>query len=335
MSADPQKSQSNLDNPVEIVICRTFAAPRELVWKAWTDPNHASRWWGPAGFTTTTHASDFRPGGAWRYTMHGPDGHDYKNKIVYIEIDRPARLVYKHSGEEEFEPVNFQTEVTFEALGERGENTKVTMRSIFPTAQERDFVINNYGAVEGGKQHLANLEDYLASMSAGSDHESLFSISHVCPASREKVWLAWTEVEQLKRWFGPQGSSMPQATLDFRVGGMFHYRMSHPNGMEMWGRWIFQTIDRPNKLEFVSSFSNANGEVTPAPFPGLDDFPPELLTTVTFVDHAGIGQGTLVTVVAQPVNGTKAQLDFFTAFRGSMRQGWSGALQQLVAHLGN
>ncbi len=63
MAADPHQSQTNLDNPVEIVICRTFAAPRELVWQAWTDPRHVGQWWGPAGYTTTTHAMDFRPGG--------------------------------------------------------------------------------------------------------------------------------------------------------------------------------------------------------------------------------------------------------------------------------
>src|SRR6478752_6252060 len=123
MPADHQLSQANLDNPVEIIICRTFTAPRDLVWLAWTDPNHVGRWWGPAGFTTTTHSMDFRPGGSWRYTMHGPDGR------------------------------------------ENGSGTKVTMRSIFPTAEARDFVIHDHGAVEGGKQHLANLEDHLASMS--------------------------------------------------------------------------------------------------------------------------------------------------------------------------
>lgn len=335
MSADPQKSHSNLDNPVEIVICRVFAAPRELAWNCWIDPNHASRWWGPAGFTTTTHSSDFRPGGAWRYTMHGPDGRDYKNKIVYIEIDPPSRLVYKHSGEEEFEQVNFQTEVTFEQVGESGKQTKVTMRSVFPTALERDFVVNNYGAVEGGKQHLANLEEYLVSLSAGDDREPPFSISRVFAAPQEKVWDAWTRQEHLLRWFGPKGFTMVHATVDLRIGGTFHYCMQDPRGIEMWGRWVFQTIARPNNLEFISSFSNANGEAIPAPFPGLDDFPLEVWSTVRFVEHAGEGRGTLVTLEARPFHGTKVQRDFFTAFHGSMCGGWTGTLEQLAEFLGN
>ncbi|MCA9265788.1 MAG: SRPBCC domain-containing protein, partial [Planctomycetales bacterium] len=229
--------------------------------------------------------------------------------------------------------VSFQTEVTFESIGD-GQQTTITMRSTFPTAEARDFVINNYGAVEGGKQHLANLEDYLASLAASSDDEPAFTLSHLFHASRERVWQAWTEREHLLKWFGPKDSTMLHATLDLRDGGMFHYSMSHPNGMEIWGRWVFRTIVRLEKLEFVSSFSDANAEITPAPFPGLDDFPPETLTTVTFVDHAGISKGTLVTLNARPLNGTPAQRDFFTGFHPSLRQGWTGTMQQLAEYLG-
>jgi len=335
MPADHHLSQANLDNPVEIVIRRTFAAPPELVWMAWTDPHHVGRWWGPAGFTTTTHSMDFRPGGSWRYTMHGPDGRDYANRINYIEIEKPSRLIYTLGGEGRDEAVSFRTEVLFERVAENGSGTKVTMRLIFPTAHARDFVINDHGAVEGGKQHLANLEDYLAVMSAGDDHQPPFSISHVFKASREKLWQAWTDPDHLRRWFGPTGSTMLHATVDLRVGGMFHYRMSHPSGFELWGRWIFQTINRPDTLEFISSFSNAGGTIAPAPFPGLDDFPPETWTIVTLVEHAGKGRGTLVTVEARPFNATKVQRDFFNAFHGSMRQGWTGTMQQLAEFLGD
>jgi uncharacterized protein YndB with AHSA1/START domain len=333
MAADPHQSQTNLENPVEIVICRTFAAPRELVWQAWTDPRHVGQWWGPAGYTTTTHAMDFRPGGSWRYTMHGADGQNYPCRIDYLEIEEPSRLVYQLGGEVAKDSVSFRTEVRFEVVGDR--QTKVTMRSIFPTPQSRDFVIHNVGAVEGGQQHLANLEDYVATMSAGDTPEPPFSISHVFNAPRETVWRAWTEREHLVKWFGPKGSQIQQATLDLQVGGMFHYCMSHPNGMEMWGRWVFRTIYRPDRLEFISSFSDSCGGITPAPFQGLEDFPPEVLTTVTLVDHAGIGRGTLVTVEAHPLNGSKLQRDFFSAFHPSMRQGWSGTMQQLEEFLGS
>ncbi|MCA9060434.1 MAG: SRPBCC domain-containing protein, partial [Planctomycetaceae bacterium] len=242
MAADPQASQVNLDNPVEIVISRIVNAPRELVWKVWTDPDHVGRWWGPAGFTTTTHSMDFRPGGSWRYTMHGPDGQDYVNRVDYIEIVAPSRLVYQLGGEVEDNAVSFRSEVTFESVDAGNPQTRITMRSIFSTPESRDLVISHYGAVEGGKQHLANLEDYLARTSAADDQHPPFSISRVIAVPRERMWQAWTECEQLVRWFGPKGASIPNATLDLRVGGMFHYHMSHPNGMEMWGRWVFRTI---------------------------------------------------------------------------------------------
>ncbi len=157
-------------------------------------------------------------------------------------------------------------------------------------------------------------------------------ISRTFAAPRELVWQAWTECEHLKRWFGPKGSSLASAKLDLRPGGSLHYSMSG-QGMEIWGRWVFREIDRPNKLVFVSSFSNALGGISPSPFPGLENFPPEVLTTVTFVDHAGISKGTVITVEARPINETVAQRDFFTSFHGSMRQGWTGTLEQLAEFL--
>ncbi len=69
----------------EIVATRVFDAPRELVFQVWTDAKHVSNWWGPRGFTTTTYEMDVRPGGVWRHVMHGPDGTDYPNEIVFVE----------------------------------------------------------------------------------------------------------------------------------------------------------------------------------------------------------------------------------------------------------
>ena len=147
----------------EIVTTRVFNAPRELVWKAWTVQKHIEQWWGPLGFTTTTYNLEVKPGGVWRFVMHGPDGRDYQNKITYIEVVRPKRLVYKHGGEEGLEPVQFQTTVTFD---EQGGKTTLTMRGIFTSAAERDRVVKEYGAIEGGKQTLGRLSEYLAKMVA-------------------------------------------------------------------------------------------------------------------------------------------------------------------------
>ena len=144
----------------EIVTTRVFDAPRELVWKAWTDPYHVAQWWGPRGFTNTIQEMDVRPGGVWRLVMHGPDGTDYPNKIVYIEVVEPERLVYDH-GDDEANGLLFHVTVTFAAQGGK---TQVTMRALFDTAAQRDQVVEEFGAIEGANQTLDRLGEYLAKM---------------------------------------------------------------------------------------------------------------------------------------------------------------------------
>jgi uncharacterized protein YndB with AHSA1/START domain len=145
----------------EIVFTRVFDAPRELVFSAWSDPQHVAHWWGPNGFTLTTFEMSVKPGGVWRFIMHGPDGADYPNRIVFDEIVKPERLVYSHGGGKPGDSVDFQVTVTFAA---QGKQTRLTMRMVFPSAAERDRVVKEYGAIEGGKQTLARLADYLAKL---------------------------------------------------------------------------------------------------------------------------------------------------------------------------
>lgn len=154
--------QVQFDRPSdrETRFIRIYDAPRLNVWRAWTDPNRLAKWWGPNGFTITTHSMDFRVGGHWKLTMHGPD-RDYPNKIVYLEIQEPERIVYRHAGEAGDAAVNFITVVTFEIISEN--ETKVTMRQQFNTAEDLKFVIETYHADTGGIQHMANLAEYMDS----------------------------------------------------------------------------------------------------------------------------------------------------------------------------
>ena len=145
----------------EIVITRVFDAPRALVFEAFTDAKHIGEWWGPNGFTTTTYEMDVRPGGAWRYVMHGPDGTDYSNKMVYSEVVKPERLAYAHGTDDDGPPL-FHATITFE---DQGGKTLVTLHSIFPTAAIRDRTVKEFGAIEGGKQTLERLAKYLAKQS--------------------------------------------------------------------------------------------------------------------------------------------------------------------------
>src|SRR5215510_7884765 len=103
--------------PNEIQITRSYNAPLKAVWDAWVDPAQAAHWWGPRGFTITTHSKDLRPGGSWVYTMHGPDGTDYPNITQYLEVEKHSRLVYDHGGNADRPPL-FRVTVQFsEAAG--------------------------------------------------------------------------------------------------------------------------------------------------------------------------------------------------------------------------
>jgi uncharacterized protein YndB with AHSA1/START domain len=149
-------------DPRSIIATRVFDAPRQLVWTAWTDPKHLAQWWGPNGFSTTTSAFDFRPGGVWRFVMHGPDGRDYQNRITFDAIVKPERIRYHHGGGDDVEPVQFRTTVTFDALS--GNTTRLTLHVVFPSAAERDRVVKDYGADKGAEQTLSRLGDYVAKL---------------------------------------------------------------------------------------------------------------------------------------------------------------------------
>jgi len=141
----------------EIVITRVFDAPRELVFEAWTDPEQVVQWWGPFGFTTTIHEMDVLPGGVWRFVMHGPDGTDYDSHVVFDEVVKPERLVYRHGGGEANDIKEFHVTVTFD---EDDDKTRLTLRLVAESPAERDRMVE-FGALEGGKQTLERLADYL------------------------------------------------------------------------------------------------------------------------------------------------------------------------------
>lgn len=155
MSAGKSNSPDDASDR-EIVTTRVFNAPRELVWKVRTEPEHIAQWWGPDGFTNTIHQMDVSVGGVWEFIMHGPNGVDYKNKSVYSEVVKPSLLVYRHvSG-----PA-FTATVTFEELDG---TTEVSMRMVFDSAQLRNQVVEEYGAIEGAKQTFNRLSEYLSQM---------------------------------------------------------------------------------------------------------------------------------------------------------------------------
>lgn len=308
----------------EIVVTRVIDAPRELVFDAFTDPKHVGQWWGPDGFTTTTHAMDVRPGGVWKFVMHGPDGTDYGNRIVYDEVVRPERLVYRHEGEEGDGPVKFTTTVTFVAEGPK---TRLTMRAVFATAAERAHVAEKYGAVEGAHQTVARLAGYVERTSGpapGGD----FVLSRELDAPRALVFEVWTRPEHLQRWFSPKGFTVIAATMDLRPGGSYLYGMKAPDGREVWGKWLIREIVPPERLVFIDTFSNREGGLARHPF--NESWPSRMLSTITFAERAG---KTTVTVRWSPHEATAAERATFDAGYDSMRMGWGGTMEQLTAYV--
>jgi uncharacterized protein YndB with AHSA1/START domain len=293
---------------------RVFDAPRELVFDAWTDARHISNWWGPRGFTTTTQEMDVRPGGQWTFVMHGPDGTDYPNEVVYLDVVRPERIVYTHGPS----PI-FDVTVTFEELGPN--KTRMTMRSTFASAEIRDQVAEDFGAVEGLRHTLERLEEELAKRGA-------FVISRAFAAPRDVVFRVWTECEHLERWWGPKGVTVFSCRNDPRPDGTMHYGMRTPEGEEIWGRWVYREIAAPERLVFVNSFSDPKGGLTR--HPGAAEWPLQLLTTITFDERDG---GTLVTVHWSPYDASDLERATFDAGFDSMRGGWGGTLDQLGGYL--
>jgi uncharacterized protein YndB with AHSA1/START domain len=147
----------------EIIITREFDAPRELVWEAITNPKHVVNWWGPRGFSTTIEHMDFRPGGTWKQVMHGPDGTNYPNQSVFKEIVKPERIVYAHGGGKEGgKDLHFTMTWTLDTIAPG--KTRVTIHQVYATAEDCNFVAKEYGAIEGGKQTLERLAEFLAEM---------------------------------------------------------------------------------------------------------------------------------------------------------------------------
>ncbi|WAS93524.1 SRPBCC family protein [Nannocystis punicea] len=318
MSADlPRPPEPASDR--ELVINRLFAAPRELVFKTWTEPHHVVRWWGPRGFTTTIREMDVRPGGVWRYVMHGPDGVDYANRIRYREVVAPERLVYDHDGDSDDDPRGFHVTVDFHA---RGEQTEVVMRMRFASAAARDQAVEHAGA--GATSTFDRLRELLDDMAVE------FVITRQFDAPRELVYRALTEAERLAQWWGPRGFEMRSKRLDLRPGGHYHYCMRAADGHEMWGKFTYVEIDPPARLVFLNSFADAEGNIVRPPFD--DDWPLEILHTLTLTEQGG---KTTVNLRGVPHNATPAQRATFLAGHKSLDGGYSSSLDQLALHLAN
>jgi len=303
----------------EIVITRLISAPRALVFQAFTQPEHLIQWWGPNGFTNTFEEIDVRPGGVWRFIMHGPDGTDYPNHIVFKEIVPNERISHLH-GSKADDPDAFEATITFE---EENGKTKVTLRTVLPTAEACEAA-KRFGAVEGGQQTLARLENNVLANASGK----AFVLTRTLKAPRELVWKMFTQPEHLMHWWGPKGFTMHHAKMELRTGGVFHFGLKAPDGYEMWARFLFREIKAPERLAFLNSFSDPQGKVARAPM--SDTWPLLMLNVITFDEQ---GEQTIVTLRGCAVNATEEEMKTFESGTSSMHQGFGASFDVLETYM--
>lgn len=142
----------------EIVLSRVYEAPRELVFEAWTKAEHLTKWFGPKGYTTKTHECDVRVGGRWRFDMIQSNGKVWDNRIVFLDIEAPKRLVFDHGSDKDDDERRFRVTITFDEQSDK--KTVVTLRQLHPTKEQRDAGVG-FGAVEIGYTTLDKLAEHL------------------------------------------------------------------------------------------------------------------------------------------------------------------------------
>jgi uncharacterized protein YndB with AHSA1/START domain len=154
-----------------------------------------------------------------------------------------------------------------------------------------------------------------------------FVISRTFEAPRERVWKAWTNPEDMKQWWGPKGSTILDCKIDLRLGGTCQYRMQY-NNQDMWGKFVYREIVRPERLVFVTSFSDENGGVTRHPL--SPTWPLEMLSKLTLSERAG---RTALKIEWVPISPTDEERKTFETGQDSMQKGWTGTLDKLTEYV--
>ena len=156
-----------------------------------------------------------------------------------------------------------------------------------------------------------------------------FVITRMFDAPRALVWQAFADPEHMKQWWGPKGSVIVAAKMDFRVGGTYLGAMRDPAGNVMWGKFVYREIVPPELLVWEHSFSDEAGGLTRHPL--SPTWPLKLLTRVALEEARG-GK-TKLTLRWAPLDATEEEQKTFAAAHDSMNGGWTGTFDQLEAYL--
>ena len=245
-----------------LVLHRVFDAPRELVFKAWTEPRHLAHWSCPNGFTLTHCEGDLRPGGAWRSCMRSPEGADLWLSGAYREIVEPERLVFTHTWLGDGGKPGHETLITVTFAERRGKTEMTFRQAVFESVESRD------GHRGGWNECFDKLAAYVAKprerkLNVVADpKQPTIVMTRVFDAPRRLVFKAHTSPEHIRQWWGPRRFTLVVCEMDFRPGGAWRFVQRGANGQEYGFRGVYREIAPPERLVQTFEFEGFPGHVS-------------------------------------------------------------------------
>jgi uncharacterized protein YndB with AHSA1/START domain len=260
-----------IKNKEAITITRVFDAPRDLVWKAWTEPEHLKRWWGPKNFTAPVSKIDLRVGGKYLFCMRGPDGKDYWSTGVYREIVPLERIVVTDSFADEKGnvvpasyygmagdfPLELLVKVTFEELGNK---TKMVLRHEgIPSGMMRELT-------EAGWSE--SFDKLAESIVAGGTRivaergKQEVIITRVFDAPRDLVFKAYTDRNLIPQWWGPKRFTTTIDEMDVKPGGLWRFVQRDAAGNVYAFHGVYHEVRSPERIVDTFEFEGTPGHVS-------------------------------------------------------------------------
>lgn len=296
-----------------LVVERSYDAPPEHIWQALTDPEQMKQWY--------FDLPGFRAEVGYRFQFEGgPPEKIYLHLCEVTEVVPNQRLSYswRYDG---YEGNSF---VTFEIFPEGGKTQlRLTHRGLhsFP-ASNPDLAASNFK--QGWTEILGT------SLAGFLENLPKLVLTRTLDAPSDLVFKAWTEPHHLANWWGPAGMEIRVLRFDLRPGGIFHYSMRPKNGAEMFGRMAYREIVEPERIVWINSFADAEGNVAQSPFFAANQFPLEVHNVLTLTERAG---KTILSIQGSPINANENEMEFYRSMFPSMEKGFGGTFEQLEKYL--
>ncbi|MFI4881379.1 MAG: SRPBCC domain-containing protein [Phycisphaerales bacterium JB064] len=278
----------------DILLTRIFDAPRKLVWDAMTKPEQMARWYGPKGFSARVENHELKAGAPWTIIMIGPDGAEYPSKGVYLEVSPMDRIISTDEFGDDFEmdgtelPDGMSVVMDFEdAPGTSGERTRLTIRIIHPTTEDRRKH-REMGVVGGWDSSFLCLDEFLAEQQGRQPSQTKGMLTVATPsetevvlrrpfhAPKELVFKAFSTADNLRRWWGCDKLKVSECTVDFRVGGSYRVTMADTDGTTYTCFGEYKEIVQDERIVQTFVFDDPEAREHPA------------LETITFEQYGDI-----------------------------------------------